>query len=163
MKKAILLLFMVSLFIGCADEADPVEPIELTKGELLAGEESKIWVLFATTPEEEDCPEGAAHESDNTWTFFADGTFEFDHGTVTEDPVCQSSDTKNLTGVWEISEDDMHLEMTISFATDFPEMIFTEDENGYLNSTIVQLDENKLILSEEYEGEISTYEFILAE
>lgn len=161
MKKVLLLLCMVSLFVGCADEADPEAPIELTKAELLASEESKVWFLFAITPDDDSCPGEEVFLVDNTWTFLADGTFEFDHGTVTEVPDCDDccGDAINLTGAWEISEDGTEFNMYILYATGDPDNVFPDDENEFFNGTIVSLEENKMIFSQMDEGVEYTIEF----
>lgn len=163
MKKVLILLCIASLFVACADEEIPEEPVELTKAEMLASEESKVWLLFAITPEEDPCAEEEEYMSDNTWTFFADGTFKFDHGTVTESEICQSSDFINLTGSWEISEDGTEFASYLLSATDNPEDVYPEGEVEYIIGTIVLLEENKFLLSTVFEEITYTYEFRLVE
>jgi hypothetical protein len=69
---------------------------------LLTGKSAKLWTLHASTAAT-DCPVTNRIHSDNTYTFYSNGTFEFDHGAITEDPNCKEnccSDMVNLIGTW---------------------------------------------------------------
>ncbi len=83
---------------------------EAEKKELLASTTKKTWQLVATTPESElySCQPLGSVLYDNSWIFHQDGAFEFDHGSVTEDPDCMDAgcctDLINLVGTWQLIE-----------------------------------------------------------
>lgn len=72
----------------------------------LTGNMNKCWYLNLVTPESDQvtCKSSSSIKRDNTYTFFADGRFEFDHGQITEDPNCKDegccSDWVNIEGTW---------------------------------------------------------------
>ncbi|HEY8937838.1 MAG TPA: hypothetical protein VIM65_21585 [Cyclobacteriaceae bacterium] len=85
---------------------------------LLASASSKSWYIYSTTPETDHptCLSTHAISIDNTYTFYANGTFEFDHGTVTESPGCTSdeccSDLVNFTGTWKFTNNQNSIVIT---------------------------------------------------
>ena len=117
----------------------------------LAGQDSKQWSLYASTP---DGAIGSCHTShpvaqDNIYIFHVDGTFQFDHGTITEDPNCKDenccSDLVNITGKWKFLNNKKRLRITAVQDKD--------SANNKLNivlfdANIDQLDENVLKISQ---------------
>jgi hypothetical protein len=86
--------------------------------EVLAGTNSKSWYLYSSTPEANiaSCKTSHPLSLDNTFTFYANGTYEFDHGAVTEDPACMSenccSDLINISGTWKFTNNQTGLVIT---------------------------------------------------
>jgi len=87
----------VILAILCLNAAD------VDQGRYLTNSSSKTWYLQQVSPTS-NCKSMDLIARDNTYTFFADDRFEFDHGQVTEDPDCNGegccSDWVNLEGTW---------------------------------------------------------------
>jgi hypothetical protein len=90
-----------------------------SRRDLVSGTFNKAWFLFAITPESQTatCKSSSAISRDNTYTFFADGRFAFDHGTITEDPNCTQEnccgDFVNLEGMWEFTNNETGLRVTV--------------------------------------------------
>lgn len=117
----------------------------------LAGQDSKQWSLYVTTPAAAigSCQASHPVAQDNTYTFHTDGSFEFDHGTVTEDPGCQEedccSDLVNITGTWKFLNNDKRLRITAVQEKDNAE---NKLDIILFDATIDQLDENVLKISQ---------------
>ena len=82
----------------------------------LTGGNKKSWYLYSNTPENSGgCKEAEAVSSDNTYTFSSDGSFEFDHGTITEDASCEDccTDFVNVIGEWKFTKNQKGLQVTI--------------------------------------------------
>lgn len=101
MKKSILILSALFLVFACDKDEKESAP---SKTELLTGGSQKSWYIYASTPED---PCGSA--SDDTWTFFADGSVAYDHGTVTEDQEGQCGDLINFEGTWAFSAEETEI------------------------------------------------------
>lgn len=101
MKKSIVLIFALALFFSCDKEKE--EPV-ISKTDLLTGGSQKTWYMHSASPADELC----SSQSDNTYIFFADGSFEYDHGTVTmgTDNDSECGDLVNLEGTWEFKENE---------------------------------------------------------
>jgi len=98
MKRTIL-IFSLSLLVFACDKDEKEQPAP-SRTELLTGGSQKSWYQFLSTPD--DC----ASSGDNTWTFFADGTLAYDHGTVTKDEAGECGDFINFEGTWAFSEEE---------------------------------------------------------
>lgn len=131
MKLRYLIIAVVTIAFSCNDDE---KESKKTKTELLTGGSSKSWYITAETPEEEDpnCRPSADREKDNSWTFYADGKFVFDHGTITETETC--GDVINFTGTWEFTNNETGI--IIAHPT------FGEFANG----TIYKLEEREFIV-----------------
>ncbi|MEX2235379.1 MAG: hypothetical protein WD824_24660 [Cyclobacteriaceae bacterium] len=83
---------------------------------LLTGNNKKSWYLYSTTPDNSgECKDLESVKSDNSYIFSADGGFEFDHGTVTEDPSCEDccSDFVNIVGQWKFTGNEKGIRVTL--------------------------------------------------
>jgi hypothetical protein len=83
----------------------------------LTSMERKSWSLSSITPiNPSNCPTASRSFEDNSYTFFVDGIFEFDHGSITQDPNCNSDDCcgdmPNLIGKWEFLNNETQLRVT---------------------------------------------------
>jgi hypothetical protein len=147
MKK--LLIPVLFLFLlACDDDEAP------SKTELLTNNSSKNWNITADTSDEEEedpgCLVGGAMNMDNTWTFYSDGKFTYDHGEVVEAEGCV--DFKNLTGTWSFLEDETKLRIFLLHDTDDP----TDVLNSELFSVnLIEISAEKFVL--ELNGEQSTF------
>jgi hypothetical protein len=87
---------------------------------------------------------------DNIYSFHADGTFEFNHGLVTEDPNCEDccGDMKNLIGTWKLSNNERHLKVRISKLKDSDS---EEETEGFtlFDADIESLSEDRLVILQE--------------
>ena len=101
MNKSILLIFALTLFFACNDEKD--DPAR-SKTELLTGGNLKSWYLFSSTPEEP-----CSSAIDDSWIFFSNGSFEYNHGVVTEDETGECGDLVNIEGTWEFENNETTL------------------------------------------------------
>jgi VCBS repeat-containing protein len=100
MKKTFLILSIMFAIIAC-DEDEKEQAPAPSKKELLTGGTHKDWYVYSSSPEDR-CASGV----DDTWTFFADGSFAYDHGTITEDEQGECGDLINFEGTWEFSSDE---------------------------------------------------------
>lgn len=121
-----------------------------SKTEMLAGNKQKNWYIVGKTPDGiKACSLSSPHYQDNTWAFFADGSFEYNHGQLTEDPDCLGkdccSDLVNLVGKWEFTNNEKGLRITSLYeqgksANTFSVVLF--------DAVINQFEEGKLLLSQ---------------
>jgi hypothetical protein len=99
---------------------------------------------------------------DNTWTFFADGSFEFDHGAITQDPDCMEegccTDLVNIIGNWSLTENGTMIKVMFLHEKDNPSNTLNEE---FFSAEIDKLDENTLQISltDKIPGEKQSYEF----
>jgi hypothetical protein len=142
MKNAIFLTVSILVLVSCSKDED-AKPTNL---ELLAGTESKEWYLYATSPESETCPTSSVSIVDNTYTFSSDGTFFYDHGTVTEVPGCDNccGDLVNITGTWEFTNDETNMKIMALYKTGDPDFVLDIE---LINGQIDLLESGKLQLS----------------
>jgi hypothetical protein len=121
MIKSFSILACAAIVIACHDDD------KVSKTQLLTDGTSKSWNITATSPEpdEESCRPDADHARDNAWTFSNDGSFVYDHGTLTEGEVC--SDARNLTGLWKFTENEANLLITVLYETGNPGNTFDGD------------------------------------
>lgn len=146
MKNVILFLCCLIFLVACdKDKEALLEEILPSNTGLLAGTQSKTWYMHSQTPEDEDCPLTMAIHSDNTWTFFADGSFEYSNGTIKEEPGCPEccGDLVNIIGTWEFTDEDEGIEIITLGEKDNPENTF---EFKLMWGDFDVLEESKFIL-----------------
>lgn len=138
------LLLSATLFLvaSCSlvelDEPGPTAPVDAPEGipatvveftELLVGDDSRVW--RALTFELEGMSGFQSCRLDDTFTFFADGTYRYDGGEV----LCQGADdTRIKTGIWELDLDNRQL-------------IFDRGTSIAYTSNIGGLDNNRIQLT----------------
>jgi hypothetical protein len=124
--------------------------VTLSNKELLAGTEKQSWTLFSTTTGR------CISATDDSWIFFADGSFEFNHGTVIEDEINRCRDFINITGRWELTDNDSRLKVIVTLEKDGVANI-----HPLLEGRIQELNEEKLIVisTETETGAMHTFEF----
>jgi hypothetical protein len=130
----------------------------------LASDTKKDWQLVRSTPEPElnSCKPLGSVLYDNTWTFFADGSFEFDHGAITQDPDCMEegccTDLVNIIGSWSFTENGTMIKVMFLHEKDNPSNTLNEE---FFSAEIDILDENTLQISltDKITGEKQSYEF----
>lgn len=135
---------------------------------LLTAGSQKIWQLIKSTPQSgfDSCQPMGSVMADNTWTFYTDGAFEFDHGTVTEDPECMYEgcccDLVNITGTWEFTNDGIGIRIVMLHEKGNPANAFNEE---WYNAQIDFLDESRFQFTEvdAGTGEEYTFEFRVRE
>jgi hypothetical protein len=143
--KKLIIPFLFVVILACDDDENP------SKTQLLTNGSSKNWVMAASTSSDAECGSPQADRvKDNTWTFYADGKFMFDHGTVTEAGDC--GDLRNTTGTWEFLEKETVLDVFGDFDTDDPEH---EINMTLFSGTIKTLTATTLVI--EVDGEEGTF------
>ena len=112
MKKLILLITVLA-FWGCDKDStgtgDGGDEFLSSKSQLLTNGSSRTWKL------DENLTSYELHvfDYDNRWTFQSDGSYSYDHGTITEDPQDPSSkDLINYSGEWLIYDNDNKIMLT---------------------------------------------------
>ena len=139
-------IFLAPLvFIGllaCSDDESP------SKTQLLTNGSFKAW--FISTAPNSDCEGIENMSNDNTWTFFNDGKFTFDRGTVTEAGDC--SDIKNVTGTWKFEENETKIRIHVSYNTDDSSDIIDQE---LVFASIVELAADKMVL--DMDGSAATF------
>lgn len=147
-RKPLTLLLAVILLTGCSDKD---EEKSKTPAEYLTGSGSKSWNFIEVTPDDEDpgCAVDAAFMRDNKLTFFANGDYEFDNGTVTNHDCeeCECSDLLNLYGTWSFPTTSTLKVMAEGLLVD-GEREPSDDTEVLLNATIVKLTDTELVISE---------------
>lgn len=145
----LLSITLFFLFITPATKSTSPE----SKADLLAGSTQKSWHLAARTPEpaEASCRTASAHSQDNTWTFYTNGTFTYDNGSITEDSTCDGpgccSDLANLEGSWQLKSAGEDLVITALRLRESPEAI---DPVVLIDASILVLEEDRLRLSQKH-------------
>ena len=139
MTKKILIISLILFLSACDKDKDNETPIP-SKTELLTAGSQKDWYIFSSTPES-PCPSSV----DDTWTFFADGQFEFDHGTVTEDEGEECGDFVNLEGTWEFSSDEKNITIVALRAKGSTEDFDTPVTIG--SGVITELTEGRMVVT----------------
>jgi hypothetical protein len=125
---------------------------------LLSGQSNKTWYLYSQGADNM-C---AAIQDDNSYLFYADGTFEFDRGMLTEEAGCINenccSDMVNIIGRWKLIHDQKRLRVIADREAGNEKNIL---KLTLFDATIDHLDEGVLKLSQ-VDGETNvtyTYEF----
>jgi hypothetical protein len=132
----------------------PIEQVSDDKLQFLTNGNSKSWILVKSP--EAECKQSSKIAEDNLYTFYANGTFEFDHGTLTEDSSCDDccNDFVNIVGEWKFTGNKKGLRVT------------TLHEKGnkanaktmvIYDATIDQLSEDVLIISQKDKETGTTY------
>lgn len=141
LKTTLLLVLAINLLSACSlvelDQPGPTEAVDAPEGfpaleadflAALTGDEGRTW--NALTFELEGLEGLQICRLDDTFTFFADGTYRYDGGEV----LCGGADDRQIkTGVWEL---------------DFANRQFTFDEGTSLEytATIAGLEDNRIQL-----------------
>jgi hypothetical protein len=114
----------------------------------LTGSTQKVWYLHSVSPPLSGAADSSV-KADNTYIFFADGKFEFDHGAITEDPACEGdncfSDFVNLVGTWKFTNSQKGLQVVALHEKGNPG---NGTKTVILNGSIQQLDEDVLKVSQ---------------
>jgi hypothetical protein len=111
MKKLILFSIVACLLMTACDKEDDSPAIP--KAKILEGS----WYIHSII-NDDVC--GSA--VDDAWTFDSNGTYEFDHGTVTEAGNC--GDFVNHVGTWEFTDSETKLKIVAEHETDNPSNVF---------------------------------------
>ena len=133
MKKLLILALFFCLF-ACKDENEGPSKLQL-----LTNGSSKSWYVAAISGG--NACGGTDMMNDNTWTFYSDNKFTYDHGIVTEFGECE--DLKNFTGTWAFEEDETHIRILTLYNTDDPDDKFNEE---LLFGRIVELTADRIVL-----------------
>lgn len=136
MNRLLLIIFGLIFLGACSDDKEP----ELSKTELLAGTDSKSWFIYSRTPDDEECPATTEMSLDNTYIFFADGTFEYSSGEVTGD--CDN--LVDFIGTWKFTNSEEEIEVTGLQEKDNPENSF---EFTFVDGVFKELSQDKFVLS----------------
>jgi hypothetical protein len=143
-------LILLPGFIFCSSFFS--EPLSFSedKTSLISGATHKQWFLYSKAPDEAgSCISSAPLSRDNTYTFYANGTFEFDHGAITEDATCQGEDCctdfVNLTGTWRFTNSQKGLRIIALHETG---NTANAQKIVLYNGTIEYLDESVLKFSQ---------------
>ncbi len=138
MKKSLIIVAAFSLFFACdKEEESPV----VSKKDQLTGTTQRGWYVYAMTPDER-----CSSSADDTWTFFPDGSFEYDNGTITDDITNDGgcSDFADLLGSWELTENETHLTIVAESTKDDPSTTF---DLTIMQGTITSMSDEKFILA----------------
>ena len=142
----ILLSFVVLL--ACEKDSDTPKP---SKTELLTSGSQKSWYIASLTPDGV-----CASASDDSWIFFGNGTFEYNHGQIQEVPGSSCSDFVNIEGTWTFGNN----ESTLTVVAVKEKGSTTNDLNMTLmQGTLSSLDKDKMILTGSHNNESYTVEF----
>jgi hypothetical protein len=136
MQKTFLFLASLIIIVGCSDDD---EPASSSKSDLLTGGSQKAWYVYDTS-DDDPCPSSA----DDSWTFFANGDLNYNHGTITESDADQCSDLVNFDGSWEFADGETKIEMVAEENSDTGEDL---DDFTLINGTISTLTEDRLVIS----------------
>lgn len=140
----LIYLWGLSIIFTNADKINPSPITFLTNGT------QKTWYLAAETPEEDmpSCKASSPQSMDNTYTFYADGRFEFDNGEITEDSDCMDegccSDLVSFTGTWEFNNGGKSIKIFALHKKGDPAYVLNEI---LFEADVELLEEDKLIIS----------------
>jgi hypothetical protein len=136
MKNSLFTLLILSVVIACDNDKDSPSKLNL----LTAGSQ-KGWYPYDATGFDL-CPSNA----DDTWIFFADGTFELDNGDINESEAESCSDLVSLIGEWEFQNGESEIEVEALQEKDDPTNTFSFI---ILDGNIKTLTEDKLVIEAE--------------
>ena len=139
MKKTILILSIMFAVIACDKDEKEQAPAP-SKKELLTGGTQKDWYIYSISPDDR-CASGA----DDTWTFSADGSLAFDHGTITEDEQGECGDFINFEGTWEFSSDETEITAIARRAAGAAEDM--DESVTVLDGTITTLTNDRMVIT----------------
>jgi hypothetical protein len=138
MKKTFLIVSIVLSIFSCdKDEKEATPPP--SKTELLTGGTQKSWSIFSSTPETP-----CSSSTDDRWTFFADGTFEYDHGDVTESDDSECGDLINFEGSWAFESAETKISIVALRPTGSDEEV---DPLTVASGTLTELTSDRLIIT----------------
>jgi hypothetical protein len=142
-RSPLLIASMMLVAIACSKDED--KPV--SKKELLTNNSSKSWNITDETPAdlEPGCGPSSDGAKDNTWTFYADGKFTFDHGTVVEESESSCSDFINITGTWSFTDNESKLLIVAEKDTDNPDEV--RDAETIFHADIKKLTKDALVLA----------------
>ena len=142
------LTILVFTILGLFDFHNKVS-LEDNNLQLLAGITQKTWYLHSKTPDAvlPSCQANSPQSLDNSWIFFANGTFEFNRGAITQDNSCQDtgccSDMLNIVGTWAFTNNGSGLKITMLHQKEKPSNSFHE---VLLEATLIQLAADKFVV-----------------
>lgn len=131
MKKAILPLILVSIFLSSCSKTEETKVEELSKSPLVGS-----WVYFGYIYETNDSEvqDPGECETKNTYTFNEDGTYQYSHH-AQESTNEQCAETSGESGTWEQISD-----TKLKFS-------FTDDEGPYSYETEFVISDGVLDLT----------------
>jgi hypothetical protein len=141
MKKTLLIVSVVLSIFSCdKDEKELTPPPPPpSKTELLTGGTQKSWSVFSSTPEA-PCSSSA----DDKWTFFSNGTFEYDHGDVTESEDSECGDLINFEGTWAFESEETKITIIALRPTGSDEEI---DPLTVASGTVTELTSDRFVIT----------------
>jgi hypothetical protein len=113
-------------------------PAVISKTDLLTNGSQKSWSFYSMTPDER-----CSSIADDTWIFFANGTFEYSRGTVTADAANTCRDFVNVTGTWSFSNSETNISVTALQEKGNPSNVFSVI---MLQGQITVLEDNRLVV-----------------
>jgi hypothetical protein len=138
MKKTLLIAFIALSVFSCDKDEKEVTPPP-TKTELLTGGTQKSWSIFSQSPEP-----ACSSSTDDRWTFFSDGTFQYDRGTVTESEDGECSDLINFEGSWAFESAETKITIIALRPTGSTDEI---DPLTVASGTLTELTSDRLIIT----------------
>ena len=136
MKKNLLILTLLLTILSC--EKDEREITPPSKTELLTNGNQKSWFVFSSSPDD-----ACSSSADDSWTFFSDGTFEYDHGDVTEgDDGC--GDLINFEGSWTFTNEESDITIVALRATGSTDNM---DPLTVVDGSLTVLTEDRLVIT----------------
>lgn len=144
----ILLFYILFLFFPFF-EGNTTKFNDLPKDFLTNGD-YKTWYLAVKTPEEafESCKASSPMSQDNSWIFYVDGTFEFNHGEITETDCNEEgccTDFVNIIGRWELTNGEAGLKITLLYEKENPDNNISD---VLFDAQIKEITEDILLISQ---------------
>lgn len=134
-SKKLLYFGLILVALACSDDEQP------SRTELLTGN----WYVTSETPSSvAGCGTGEPYVADDTYAFWADGTFTYDHGAITEG-TGNCSNFINLEGTWTFHDNESRFLVTIDHSPEYPERDLKGDT--LILAKIKSLEAEKLVLT----------------
>jgi len=135
-----LLMILLVYGLPCVDSEDNIF--------FLTSNSTKSWTLRLGGDVQSCATTNSTVFADNKYIFSTDGAFQFDHGTVLEDPACTGenccNDLVNITGKWEFINGGKGLRVIAAYETGNPA---NRIDITLIEGTIKHLDQETLRLS----------------
>ena len=131
----VLIYFLVLVNDGISESISPI----LSRKDMLTGGSHQSWQIYSITPDQR-----CKSSTDDSWIFFADGTFEFDHGSITENETNKCSDLVNIVGKWELLDNESTLKVVAAHEKGNTENTFT---TILIEGKITELNNEKLLIN----------------
>jgi hypothetical protein len=112
-----------------------------TKTQFLTNGTSATWYITSTP--------SCESQRDDKWIFYANGIFEYDHGSIVEDNKEGCSDMVNAVGTWNFSNKETTLRVNTAYEKENPA---NKIAAVVLNATIVSLNQSELVLKVKSKG-----------